>query len=83
VLPKRRLSGKAPGGGKASPRLEIRHKVTVAATKTRIEKGSNNGEEDIRRRQLRVRLRRAKIRRQLVDEDGGDLGEDGSDGRNS
>jgi hypothetical protein len=43
VSHRRRLSGKVPNGGKASPRLEIRRKATVAATKPRREKGSGGG----------------------------------------
>jgi hypothetical protein len=55
IVPKHHLSGKAPNGGKASPRLEIRRKAMVMATKTQREKGGSGGEE-IRRRRLEVRL---------------------------
>jgi hypothetical protein len=82
VLPwflRRRLSGKAPSGGKASPHLEIRRKAMVAATKTQREKGGGSGEATIPRRRLEVRLWRPEIQRQLVGENGDSLGEDGSD----
>jgi hypothetical protein len=48
-----------------SPRLEIRRKATVVATKPQREKGGGGG-EDIRRRRLRVWLRRLGGRRTVA-----------------
>jgi hypothetical protein len=54
---KRRLSVRAHREDKASRRLEIRRKATVAATKKLEERGGDGREELIRRRRLGIWLR--------------------------
>jgi hypothetical protein len=58
---RRRLGAKAQLEVKASRRLEIRRKATVAAEKNLEERGGCGGEKEIRRRGLRIRLRRLEI----------------------
>jgi hypothetical protein len=68
--------------------MEVRHLLALTSVVRRRwqrqklrEKGGGDGE--IRRRWLEVRLRQLEIQQQLIGEDGGGLGEHGSNGRSS